>query len=158
MSSETHRTRRRHEHRKPGIAVQALRRWRRGAAGTPATIAVDAVLRPGERRHPGALGEARRAGIGVHHQEVDGVGEPAWHHPVAEPPAGHRVRLREAVENDGLVEHAVELRDRLRLLLVADARIDLVAQDQHVAIAQQIGDARQVLLERSRRQSDWPAN
>src|SRR5437867_980547 len=50
----------------------------------------------------------------------------------AEPPARHRVRLREAVHGDGPVEHALQGRGRDMFAFVQDLLVDLVAYDGEV--------------------------
>ena len=64
---------------------------------------------------------------------------------MAHPPAGHRVGLREAVEDDRALRHARQRRDRDVLALVDDPAVDLVGQDRDVAVAGDIGDADEVL-------------
>ena len=68
-----------------------------------------------------AASPARCVKLAVHEFELTisrstACDQPRREHAVAEAPAGHRVGLREAVEDHRLLEHAVELRDRLRLL------------------------------------------
>ena len=63
------------------------------------------------------------------------------HDRVAEPPAGHRERLREAVEHDRPLGHAGQRRDRdVLLAVVQDPAVDLVGQDDQVVPDRQLGD------------------
>ncbi len=75
-------------------------------------MASTAPAGPSQGGDAGALREAGRAGVRVHHQLVDGFDQPGGHHAVAHAPAGHGVGLREAVQDDGLLEHAGQAGDR----------------------------------------------
>ncbi len=97
---------------------------------------VDAILRAFERGDPGTLRETRRARIRIHHQCIHRVGQPHRHHPVAQTPAGHGISLRKPVEDDGFFLHPRETRDRDGRAVVAEARVDFVAENHDVTIPQ----------------------
>ena len=71
----------------------------------------------------------------------------------AEPPAGHAVRLAEAVDDQHVL---VELRRAGERLVVAERAVDLVADQQHVALAGQLGQVAQRLAAVDARRSGWP--
>ena len=100
----------------------------------------DVVLRSVERLDAGALDGDRGAGDAVDHQLVDLAGKVDRHRAVAEPPAGHRVGLREAVEDDRALRHAGHGRDRDVLALVDDLAVDLVGEDDQVVLDRELGD------------------
>src|SRR5438876_1936556 len=81
-----------------------------------------------ERGDPGQLGERRRAGVRVHHEPGQVLGERRRHDPVAEPPAGHRERLREPVEEDRVLAHPGQAQERHELALVEELAVDLVGE------------------------------
>ena len=66
----------------------------------------------------------------------------ARHDHPAEPPAGHRVRLREAVQHEGALG---ELEDRPVPPLVAEPMVDLVGDDERPAGGRELRDPRQAL-------------
>ena len=60
---------------------------------------------------------------------------------VAQPPAGHRVRLGEPVEHDRPVREAGQRGDRDVLAVVDDPPVDLVGEDRHLGVAEhELGD------------------
>ena len=59
---------------------------------------------------------------------VSGSTSGSGHGGVAAAPAGHRVGLRQAVEQDGPVEHPGHARDRGDLAVVGDPPVDLIAE------------------------------
>ena len=58
----------------------------------------------------------------------------------AEPPAGHRERLRPAVEEDRPLGHAVEVEDAVVIAVVPQRPVDLVAEDDQVVLDRDLGD------------------
>ncbi len=63
---------------------------------------------------------------------------------VAEPPAGHRERLREAVDGDGAVFHPVEGAERGGFeAVVDDLLVDLVRDDRDIVFDREVADALQ---------------
>ena len=70
----------------------------------------DRVLRALERRHAGELDERRHARRRVDDQAGQRIDEIGGNGGVPEPPARHRERLREPVEQDRAIEHAREAR------------------------------------------------
>ena len=60
-------------------------------------------------------------------------------------PARHRIGLRQAVEQDGALEHPRHTGDRRGLLVVDDPSIDLVAQYPGRAFANELGGRAQVV-------------
>ena len=76
-----------------------------------------------------------------------GLDQVRRHDRVAQPPAGHRVRLGEAVEDDRALGHAGQCRDRVVLALVDAATVDLVGEDGDVRVlAHDVRDRGDVLL------------
>ena len=74
-------------------------------------------------------------------------GTSAWRQDApTETPAGHGVRLREAVEDDGAFGHALDRQDGVVLALVDEAPVDLVGQHHQVIGHGDRGDALKVLL------------
>ena len=71
----------------------------------------------------------------------------------AEPPAGHAVGLAEAVEDQHVL---VELGGAGERLVVAEAAIDLVAEQQDAAFAGQLGQRPAASRGNARRRSGWP--
>src|SRR5207247_4356503 len=69
------------------------------------------------------------------------LGERLRHDAVAEPPAGHRVGLREAVEEDRPLPHPGEPCDRDELALVEESAVDLVREDRDPTRDGDRGDA-----------------
>ncbi len=110
------------------------------------------ILRTVDRFDRRPLADLRRARVRV--------GHPAREHrrqrPVrgeADPPTGHRPRLRRAVGDDRALEHVGELRDRLecpvriRALGVDQPRVDLVGIDPHLRMtAQDRGDCGEIVV------------
>ena len=90
---------------RPGIAFSAGTRKSRRRRNS-ATIASTASCGPSSAATPGELRERRHARRRVDDQARQRVDELGRNGGVAEPPAGHRERLREAVEQDRALEHA----------------------------------------------------
>ena len=67
---------------------------------------------------------------------ANGVDEGRRQDRVAQPPAGHRVRLGEPVEHDRPVGEAGQRRDRDVLAVVDDPAVDLVGEDGDLGMAQ----------------------
>src|SRR3989442_5309565 len=97
--------------------------------------------RPSESRDPGLLRECGRARdrvlLDFHDLPVQGRrgDEPA------EPPAGHRVGLREAVHGNSAIEHALQGCGRDVLALVQDLLVDLVAHTREVVVRREVREA-----------------
>src|SRR6202022_1199528 len=64
---------------------------------------------------------------------------------VGQPPAGDRVRLREPIDRDGSLAHAIEHRDADVLARVNKMLVDLVRDRQRVELVAEAGDERQLL-------------
>src|SRR5437879_6105371 len=94
-----------------------------------------------ERGDAGELHERRRARGRVHHQPRDVLDERRREDAVAEPPAGHRVGLGEAVEDDRALGHARAVVDRDELAVVEELPVDLVRQHGDVPRRRQGRDA-----------------
>ena len=97
-----------------------------------------------QRLDAGELHERRDARVRVLPNEPNDARDLGRHYAVTEPPTRHRVRLREAVEDDRPLAHAVERGDRERPLAVHGARIDLVGDDEHVMPDRDLGDALEI--------------
>src|SRR4030095_7389440 len=94
--------------------------------------------------------EGRRTGVRVHHQPGHVLRQRRWHHAIAEPPAGHRVRLRESVEDDDEVLEPGEARDGRELAAVQEGLVDLVGEDRDAVAARAVRDASALMqLERA---------
>ena len=100
---------------------------------------VDRVVRAGERGDPGQLHRRRRAGDRVDEEPREWLDQRGRHRRIPEPPPGHGIRLREAVEQDGPVEQAVR-GDRIVDALVEQLRVHLVGQDPAVVVGEDAGD------------------
>src|SRR5699024_10882880 len=111
-------------------------------AATPERLAKldTGVLRAGQGLQPGALGCDVRAGDAVDHQLRHRVDRRLREEAVAESPAGHRVSLREAVEQDRPLYHAWERRQRDMLALVDQLTVYLVGQHGQVMLNRQVRD------------------
>ena len=111
----------------------------------------DRVVSPFERRERPALQGGRCADAQGVLDLYGGFHEPGGRGKVAHPPSGHRVRLGEAVDGDGAIAHATERAEADMLPPTEDQLlVDLVGDDQEVALFGQLGDALQL---RARRQS-----
>ena len=97
---------------------------------------LDVVLGPGQRLDRRDLAERRDARDGVDDQLRERVDEGRRQDRVAQPPAGHRVRLGEPVEHDRPVREAGQRRDRDVLAVVDDPAVDLVGEDGDLGVAQ----------------------
>ena len=104
-----------------------------------AIIAFDVVARPLERGHAGQLRGGGGARDRVDDQARDRLDQRLRQRRVAEPPAGHRERLREAVEQDRALEQALVRGDRVVLALVEHLGVDLVGEDRAVVVGEQLG-------------------
>src|SRR6266511_2034814 len=100
-----------------------------------------------QRGDAGTLHERRGARHRVRHQLRHRVHERAGEHAEAEPPAGHRVHLAEAVEQDRSLIHRVLGEQRAVLALVERLAVDLVAEDPEIPLAR---DARDLADRRAR--------
>ncbi len=103
-------------------------------------------LRAVDSLHRRPLADVRRTGVGVGHpahelRRQDGIrGE-------ADAPAGHGPGLGGAVGNDAALVHPRQRRNRCKLALVQQARIDFVGKNPDLGMAaQHLGDVLQILL------------
>ena len=99
-------------------------------------------------REPGVLRGRAGAGVGVDLQLGDLLGEGLGHDAVAEAPAGHRVGLREAVEDDRAPVGPSPGSEAMlaNSAVVEQPGVDLVAEDEDVgALAQDVGERGDVL-------------
>src|SRR5438034_7176977 len=94
-----------------------------------------------QRGDAGELHEGGRARRRVHHQACDVLDERLREDAVAQPPARHRVGLREAVQDDRALRHAGAVVDGDELALVEELPVDLVGQHRNVARRGQRRDA-----------------
>jgi len=102
---------------------------------------VDLALRAAQRLDRARLGEGGRATHRVDDERAVGLLEPFRDDRVAEPPASHGIRLREAVEDDRPVGHPGQARERDVLgAVVQDSGIDLVGQHEEVMTDGELGD------------------
>ena len=76
-------------------------------------MGADRVLRTFKRRDPGELRRCIDAGIGVDGQLARDVAPRLRPHGIAEPPSGHRVRVRPAVEQNEPVPNLRIVEQRL---------------------------------------------
>ncbi len=102
---------------------------------------VHRVLGTVERFRPGDLCIRRGTRDGVDEQPLEDRHERGREDAPAESPAGHGVRLGETIQDDGAFLHALHREDGVVLLLVDDARIDLVSQQHQVVGHGDGGDA-----------------
>ncbi len=117
-----------------GDAVDAGRR-----EAVDQRVAVDAVARDVtvelvgrvERAERGDLRHVGSADVEVLLQPLDRPGEIVGHDDPADPPAGHREVLREAVDHDRPLGHAEHVGCRS---VVRDAVVDLVGDETHAAL------------------------
>ncbi len=107
---------------------------------------IDRVLRPVERFGCGDLLEGARAGHAVDDQLAVRVDEAGRHDRIAHAPAGHRVGLGEAVEDDRALGHVRQAADRVVLALVDQPAVNLVGHDHDVVLARDVSDGFQVGL------------
>src|SRR5262245_15431965 len=84
------------------------------------------IARLSERRHPGPLDELVGRDEEVTEQLLERADVIGGRNEIAEPPAGHRVRLREAVEDECAIR---ELEDRPVTSLIREPVVDLVGDD-----------------------------
>ena len=106
-----------------------------------ATIFAVFVLRAGERGKPGILRRRIDAGIKVHRELARIVVKLARPHRIAEPPAGHGVGFRPAVEQDQPVaDRRIGQQAHVRLAVIDHVIVDLVRHHGDVGISLQSGD------------------
>ena len=119
----------------PGMRVQPLMRV--GAAfGVFRQPGLQMVLRAVQRRHRALLRERSRVARAVALDGVNGLRNRLRRGQITQPPAGHRIRLRKAVHDDGVL---VMRRGKARHAHVFRAVIDellvnLVAHDEHALL------------------------
>ena len=102
---------------------------------------VDVVLLPDQRLDRADLGERRDAADRVDDQLAVGLDQRLGHDRVAHPPAGHRERLGEPVEDDRPLGHPGQRGDRDVLgAVVQDPPVDLVGEDPQVVLDGELGD------------------
>ena len=106
------------------------------------TMASTGVLRSVERLGAGHLRVGGGARDGVDEEPLEDRHEGRGQDAPAQAPAGHGIRLGEAVEDDGALVHALDREDGDVLAVVDDARVDLVGQDHQVV---RHGDGRDAL-------------
>ena len=101
----------------------------------------DRLLRAGERGDAGVLGGRVDARVDVDGEPRRDLGELAGPDAPAEAPAGHRVRLRQAVEDDQPVAQRLG-GEQARVAGRAEhqAAVDLVGEDEHVRVAREPRD------------------
>ena len=95
------------------VAVGSV--WMRAAPTEAGSIVVPAWAF--DRGNSSALRGRCRAAVAVRHQLGDMAGDILRHHPVPHPPAGHRVSLGEAVEDDAELIHPIVARQAVEFLV-----------------------------------------
>ena len=96
----------------------------------------------GGTRH---LAERRRAGVRIHLEFRDLLGQAGGHDAESEPPARHRIGLRPAVQDDRPCPHPREPADRYMLSLIEDLAVDLVGEHDRVRVAKTPGQPLEVV-------------
>ena len=119
----------------------------------PGDLRVHLLVGEGRRRRP--LGRMVRPGGGVRLERRHGLGEVRRRQRRADAPAGHRVRLAGAVDDDGALEQLVgqvEQRRR-RAGAVVDPAVDLVRDDPDLVLLGPLRDRAQLGAAYTRRPS-----
>ena len=118
----------------------------RPVAGITGDIALQHVARL-KGRHAADLRQGRRRDEEVLGQALHGAQQVLGQDHPAEPPAGHREILREAVDDDGVLS---ELQRGVGRALVGDAVIDLVRDQAQAAVGAVVGQGTQFLAPQHR--------
>ncbi len=107
--------------------------------------ALDLGLAIDEGHERGVLGDGRRRHDPVLVDLHDPLEDPCGRRQPADPPAGHRVGLREAAHENRPIAHAGDRRERpVPVRPVGEAVVDLVAVDEEVVT---LGDRRELVLD-----------
>src|SRR5271166_3695947 len=98
------------------------------------------------RLDAGYLSEGGRTGGGVSREARELCRKVGPHDAITQAPAGHRIGLREATQNDGSILEAINRRDAIWLSFEEQAAVDFVAQDHDVAVANGGGNVFHIAL------------
>ena len=123
-----------------GDARQPQPRQRTDEMGAVATIGVLIAfehLRFVHRGERGVLGQRRRGEEQAADIGAQQLGGPLRRDDPAEPPAGHRIIFRKAVDDDGAI---IEFEQRMRRRVIGEAVVDLVRNDADAAALGNRGD------------------
>ena len=108
-----------------------------------AVVDRDEILRPGQRLDRRRLADRARVGGRVRLDRAHRLDQRLGSAAIADPPAGHAIGLRDAVDGQGaVVETRLDLRDRLELEIVIDeVLVHVVGHHPDMRVAQQdLGD------------------
>src|SRR6266446_9319044 len=125
---------------KPGQAVER-RDDRLAALGEGGDHSAHRLARALQRRDPGKLGGGVDAGMAIDREPLGRAEQCLGPHPIAQPPAGHRIGLAPPVEQDHTVADGwVAEQAAMFGAVIEDLAIDLVAEDGDLGMPREPGD------------------